>query len=301
MTVERKDEEAPRKEAGDDAGGQGGKFPVVLFVVVLVIIIAQIVYLRSSGTDYGKENEAVPATPAFEGPSPNPAGSGAPRASTGAGSAVDGTLRMDKLIAGLVLLEQSSTPLTAEQKKKIVESMAARYKENNTTGYLSDRVDKILTPAQRGFLTKQMSTSGTKPLGVMSPDVVRAVRNKLIRIAGDDAPSPVEVPPDYEAEPLRPAPGRPVVPSLILVVNLYDLLEKDRSLAVTAAQARKLLAVLKAYTPPADPSTQTRPILAALTKAQKEQIDRSVKGLPDRPEMIVRNTEKLNRLLNIEN
>jgi hypothetical protein len=287
--------EAPKDKCCEPAP-QGSKVVGWLIVLVLAIIVVQIVYfINSSRTQAPVVPEGPPGQPAETAA---PAGGGPPP-SQGAvsGSAVSGNIRIDRLIAGIVKLEGSSTPLTVQQARELRKIVAVSSKKQMAIGYLSDKLDGVLTAPQKDFLKKQIAQAGTKPVGFMQPETLKIVKDKLVGVAKQGISNAIEIPEDPPGEPPVHEPGKPYVPSLFAFVNLYDLLEQKNALAVNADQAKKILPILNAYSPPEDARRHNEKLLGVLTREQKEQIDKVLKSLPDKPQAMLEYADKLDKIL----
>jgi hypothetical protein len=205
---------------------------------------------------------------------------------------------MDRLIAGLVKLEESSGALTRAQARTLLGILGAANKSQMRIIYMSARLSAALTAPQRDFLNDMAARPGTTSIGRINSESVRRVKEKLVRIAGREVDAVIQVPDEPPGEPPQGEQRRPFVPMFSAFVNLYDEMERAPGVAVTRAQAAEILSILNAWTPPADPGRLSADLLAALTKEQKKQIDELVKSIPDRPEAVLEYPMKLDELLN---
>jgi hypothetical protein len=209
------------------------------------------------------------------------------------GTAAQGNIKMDRLVAGLVKLEESPVPLTAGQAKKMLAIMGTLDGSFIKIDYLSAQIDGILTPAQKEYLSRQVTAGGPRPIGTVIVQDVKRVKDRLIAIAGQGISTPIAFPDNYRPVEKSPEPGLPFVPTFFLLVNCFDGLEKG----ITADQAKKLLPIVNAYPQSGNPDKLTSELLGVLTAEQKKEIDKVIKGLSKNPQDMVQYPPKLDKLL----
>jgi hypothetical protein len=267
--------------------GHRGSLLVALAAVLIALLIGYFIKLLQEGR--------APSSTGVQTISSSPLAS-----RSASGTAASGTIRMDRLIAGLVELEEE-IPLSDHQKKKIREIMLSINERFDRIAYLSKLVEAVLTESQKRFLAAQVESSvGTgSPLGVLQPHDFTSVRGKLIKMAGLEILSAVPLPEKYAPRGGPPPPGKPAIPALFLLVNLYDVLEKNKDLVITQGQAKKLIPILNAYDPSEDQARQSREVLALLTKDQREAVDRRLEKISNKPEVMREYPSRLEKILNI--
>jgi hypothetical protein len=302
---QEKKEGTNQSEGKNEPPAQSGKMIGMLIVLVLIIIAIQIVYLIKSSRDRVAIPGGQPSTPSqTAAPAPPPDAPSAPTVVSG--SAADGNLRMDRLIAGIVKLEESPVALSKDQARKALEILNSMNKPQMRMTYLSAKLDEVLKGPQKEFLKKQAqgANPATTSMGMILPETLKKVKDKLVGVAqqGITTAIPVLEPADETSKvpkgaPPPQEPGKPFVPSIVAFINLYDLMEKDKSISLSKDQARKILPIINAYAPPPDPQKLNGQLLAVLSKEQKDQVDKLLKSVPDKPEATLEYPMKLEKIL----
>jgi hypothetical protein len=201
---------------------------------------------------------------------------------------------MDRLMYGMLRLEETPKALTKDQASKVLAVLKTQDDGFRIVEYGSTQLQEILTPGQKEFFKKQAGEGAVKPAKLVSTETVKLIEEKMTRMAGGPAASTMQVPTDYKAAPPSAAGAPPSVPVLMLLLQSFDEMQNDRSVALSEDQAKRILPIIKAVNlPSSDPQNQ---ILAHLTKDQKLQIDDFLKGYAEQPELIREYPSKLMKL-----
>jgi len=248
-----------KKAAGGEEKKEGDRAVTVIIAIILIVILAQVVYLWKNLSDTGSSGAKGKGTPqasrrADDRAAPKGAAKGLEAADAKAqpksGKALPAAGDSggepsfpppDVYVAAFLELQKDEKlALTPPQVKKVLAVLKSLVRFDRLKYYLDESLNQVLTEPQRAFIIKKKEAA-TDAQSLMAEDrMLDELIAKLRSKAGDVKPA--QVPADFVEGSARAS-----YVSLLDFFRAFEEMEKDKSLALTPAQASDFLAAALAF------------------------------------------------------